>query len=110
MAMRSSIRKVSQSDLHELNQRARATWYSDIDQHLAWLTEKGYEISRSSLHRYFLRLRETDKANGEERAEIASQKVDAGRQRKLLLERLGELRIEEMRLIRQIEALGEMGQ
>jgi len=109
MAMRSAIRKLSKTDLSELHQRLRDTWYSDVDDHTAWLKGKGYDISRSSLHRYMLRLRETDKESGSEQAAIAASRADSKQRKRQLLERLGALRVEELRILEQLVALEEAG-
>lgn len=109
MGMRSTIRKLSSEDLDELHKRVRASWYSDLDQHAEWARGKGYDISRSSLHRYIGRLREADKEGGSERATIAVQRTNAKQQRRMLLERLGALRLEEIRLVEQLKLLEEVG-
>lgn len=109
MGRRSTLRQLTPEDIETLHQKIRASWYGDVDDNHQWLISKGYEVTRSALHRYMIRLRETDKQAGIERAAIAGQKVEVKKTRRLLLERLGAIRLEELEIIEKLRSIDEMG-
>ena len=109
MAMRSTLRKLTSEDLAQLHARIRESWYADLEGHLAWLSEKGYEITRSSLHRYVVLLRDADAHRGDEKASLAVRKTNSQGARKRLLERLGALRLEEIGILERLRELDDVG-
>ena len=52
MAKRSSVEQLPQVIRHELERKLADNGFSDYTALAEWLNEKGYEISRSTVHRY----------------------------------------------------------
>ena len=64
MPRRSSIATLPPDVRRELELRLVASGFSDYDGHTAWLHDRGHTISRSSLGRYGLELRELLRSAG----------------------------------------------
>lgn len=52
MVKRSTVKSLPVEILTELNVRLMASNFGDYDQHAEWLKDKGFPISKSSIHRY----------------------------------------------------------
>lgn len=52
MSRVSSVKKLPTIILAQLHTRLRDSGLSDFDAHHAWLTQQGFAVSRSALHRY----------------------------------------------------------
>ena len=52
MPARSKVERLPEDVREELNRRLIDSGFSNYEEHSAWLAERGYEIKKSSVHRY----------------------------------------------------------
>ena len=60
MSGRSLISYLPVATRKELRERIISTAHSRFDEHVLWLKEQGFEISKSAIHRYSLAIRDGD--------------------------------------------------
>ncbi len=62
MARRSSVRTLPLTIRHELTRKLRTSEYESYEGLSDWLSSSGFTISRSAIHRFDQKLRQTDNA------------------------------------------------
>lgn len=109
MSRRSEVLKLPVPIRCELDDRLRAAAYGEYVGVAEWLTEKGYSLSKSSIHRYGQTLRGVDATQGDQDAMVGVAKLATGTRptavRDALLFELGRLRYQECKLLAQIAQL-----
>ena len=75
MGKRSAVEMLPDDVRRQLDDEIRKSRFSGYTQHSEWLERQGYEISRSSVHRYGKKLQET--VSGKEKIEIGMEELQA---------------------------------
>jgi len=108
MGRRSECLKLPPNVREQLDIKIRLAAYSDYVNLSLWLSEQGYKVSKSAVHRHGLALQQSDAASGLPTAKLSIQAPSiTNRTKNDLLQELGELRIREIEithLLREIEA------
>lgn len=101
MSQVSGIYKLPPEVRRELKRRIRRAGYGSFQQHAEWLTDQGFETSKSAIHRFGKALKQSDERHGVD-AELALQR---GADLVDLWDQLNDLRDKEQALLEQIRAL-----
>lgn len=104
-----SVAKLPAHVREELNARIRDAGYSRYEDHEQWLAGLGYEISKSSIHRWGQRLRAYAAGRGDAIAGVLETRTAAQRERArgTILKELGLLRLRELELLDRLAELDD---
>ena len=110
MGRRTFAADITPEQRAELNKMIRASFYGNHDGIFEWCQCQGIATSRSALNRYAMGLREADGKDGAGSISIVSSNpvmeatAHLSRRQQLLIE-LGELRLREMAIIKELELI-----
>lgn len=97
---RSSINNLPVETVIEVKRRLRSGSYDQLDI-VKWLNSLGYNISKSALNRYSMRLNKQDLERGLDREALSVQDVDAV----ALFEELSEIKERETEILAKLQTL-----
>ena len=109
MGRRTFAANITPEQRAELNKMIRVAFYGKHDDIFEWCQSQGIATSRSALNRYAMGLREADGKQGASSISIVSSNpsiesiAHLSRRQQLLIE-LGELRLRELTILKELEA------